>query len=1101
MDYSSSRQSASASKIATIDVSQLDKINAIPNKITDNVLMDGLCQEDQLYLSALMDDDSSESEGDDHTNPSRHMSSAWSPMAQSPMMMMNGGKAKRMRRMRPSYAITLSLEDISYIRPSWGLSKGVKRIDVKKKRKKSVGRVVETDKGVKAKPVAKSKRQPKEFGVEHDEEALEGDEEDAENKRRALLTAYHAFLLIVITLVFSLVALSYYVDASRYKRHIAENRIKLEPRARVIEIFRSKGDKLFEDDVHSSAKQRIFRINFAQGIPANLKGEECSCEMFELEARKFNKQLSNADENNKSCYACLDWSMRANLQVRVTREQDAVQSLHSSLLPLDQSLLPTINCYEFKWQSYDTLATPLVDCFQLNNDEQWLGLGDLQTTKWPLNKFHFNQTLLITNLAREFGLATSSNSQILTLDEEQLVGGKIYDFNSKLNRLNLGAYVNFTFFTSSGFFLGDLKSDFQPSIWISQSTKRANTRELCLSVSCNEKCTQTWSREEQLDAWRFSNNLLEYRVCSGANWRDLVSRQVRRHSRDLAAKFARETNKTHESLLANSREVNSLDERSPPIVSRATSTTLEQAGDTTPTVDPLNEVVSVAPTRRQQSIAEGIGLIDRTIFATSPEFMPTLDGQTLRHFVDNIVKLGLKTSPILLVDTRWQMYAGSLKLNSALFPKAKLLFEILRNKGFKIVLTVRPYIDTDMGIGYINSLAESNRLYKAAHQLFRLEIGAAQRTVPKVIDPTDLQLDGDLGNAELPQRRRAYLTRRLAFFKFRNETVWIENKKRSKTPYLHPSKDSSSGYIALIDVTEEKNRNWMIEMIRRSNWLTQEADGIHLGGTHPEGFQWDDHYRDGLKRLIDDLFYKENLYTIPQWTGNFGYMQLAPRARSWNGLQSVLESVLNLNSLGFVLVHPGSVWGDLKQAADNKLADSESEQKPDEQELAARWLQVSIFFPILQFNDLSLIDKYGLHELLQNLVKIRKVHVVPEIKKHLPFTPLVGDAKSRQTLAAAVMSGQQQQQQQSGTLPVIRHVWHGLGESGSETIVGQQFFVGTDILVAPIVHEGQRQRDIYLPTGFWHDELRQTNIRGGKWLRNYPVELNEIAWFTRARRR
>lgn len=105
------KQSSSFGRVSSVDVSQLDKINAIPNKITDNVLMDGLCQEDQLHLNFLMDNDLSDS--DDDEDASRR-SSAWSPMVQSPVIM-----NKRIKKRKPSYTVTLSLEDISYIRPSW----------------------------------------------------------------------------------------------------------------------------------------------------------------------------------------------------------------------------------------------------------------------------------------------------------------------------------------------------------------------------------------------------------------------------------------------------------------------------------------------------------------------------------------------------------------------------------------------------------------------------------------------------------------------------------------------------------------------------------------------------------------------------------------------------------------------------------------------------------------------------------------------------------------------------------------------------------------------------------------------------------------------
>ena len=45
--------------------------------------------------------------------------------------------------------------------------------------------------------------------------------------------------------------------------------------------------------------------------------------------------------------------------------------------------------------------------------------------------------------------------------------------------------------------------------------------------------------------------------------------------------------------------------------------------------------------------------------------------------------------------------------------------------------------------------------------------------------------------------------------------------------------------------------------------------------------------------------------------------------------------------------------------------------------------------PILQFNDLAPIDRFQLHEQVQNLVRLRKLHVVAELKRNLPYTPLI----------------------------------------------------------------------------------------------------------------
>lgn len=85
-------------------------------------------------------------------------------------------------------------------------------------------------------------------------------------------------------------------------------------------------------------------------------------------------------------------------------------------------------------------------------------------------------------------------------------------------------------------------------------------------------------------------------------------------------------------------------------------------------------------------------------------------------------------------------------------------------------------------------------------------------------------------------------------------------------------------------------------------------------------------------------------------------------------------------------------------------------------------------------------------------------------------------------------------------LPLIRPVTMENQINGSKAIVPEQFSIGSDIIVAPIMNENQKQRDIYLPNGIWRDELRKVIVRGPKWYRNYTIELKEVAWFTKAKR-
>lgn len=66
-----------------------------------------------------------------------------------------------------------------------------------------------------------------------------------------------------------------------------------------------------------------------------------------------------------------------------------------------------------------------------------------------------------------------------------------------------------------------------------------------------------------------------------------------------------------------------------------------------------------------------------------------------------------------------------------------------------------------------------------------------------------------------------------------------------------------------------------------------------------------------------------------------------------------------------------------------------------------------------------------------------------------------------------------------------------------------QFMLGDDFVIAPVytaekVNKGWWRKGIYLPEGEWYDYNDGRRVKGGTWLKNYPVDLTKIPVFARA---
>ncbi|WP_221372158.1 glycoside hydrolase family 31 protein [Clostridium perfringens] len=60
----------------------------------------------------------------------------------------------------------------------------------------------------------------------------------------------------------------------------------------------------------------------------------------------------------------------------------------------------------------------------------------------------------------------------------------------------------------------------------------------------------------------------------------------------------------------------------------------------------------------------------------------------------------------------------------------------------------------------------------------------------------------------------------------------------------------------------------------------------------------------------------------------------------------------------------------------------------------------------------------------------------------------------------------------------------------------EQFMLGENMIVAPVLYEGERSKTVYLPKGSWFNYFTREKLQGGKWCK-LPCELDEILVFVK----
>lgn len=252
-----------------------------------------------------------------------------------------------------------------------------------------------------------------------------------------------------------------------------------------------------------------------------------------------------------------------------------------------------------------------------------------------------------------------------------------------------------------------------------------------------------------------------------------------------------------------------------------------------------------------------------------------------------------------------------------------------------------------------------------------------------------------------------------------------------------------NGYSAVVDVTGGEGRGWFERQLDR----LQRDYGI-------DGFKFDagdtPYYRAGDKLAVPNtpnghteafarlgLGYRLNEFRACwKCAGEPLVQRLRDRTHSWNnqGLNCLIPNTLAQGLLGYAFGCPDMIGG----------GDYESFLKLNgrlDPELFVRYAQASALMPMMQFSAATwrVLDKRH-HQLCVEAAKL-----------HSKF--------GRQILSLAKTSAR------SGE-PIVRHLAYEYPDYGYEH-VNDQFLLGSNIMVAPVIEKAARTRNVKIPPGVW----------------------------------
>ncbi|KAH0540789.1 myogenesis-regulating glycosidase [Cotesia glomerata] len=188
---------------------------------------------------------------------------------------------------------------------------------------------------------------------------------------------------------------------------------------------------------------------------------------------------------------------------------------------------------------------------------------------------------------------------------------------------------------------------------------------------------------------------------------------------------------------------------------------------------------------------------------------------------------------------------------------------------------------------------------------------------------------------------------------------------------------------------------------------------------------------------------------------------------TWNnGLPTLITTLFQMNMAGYGMVLPDMIGGNgyLNGMLNGTVLPSK--------ELFIRWLQCNVFMPSLQYSFVPWDYDAKTINISRKFTDL-----------HAKITPSIVKA-----MQAAVKTG----------APVNPPIWWVDPDNQEAHKINDEYLLGEEILVAPIITENAIARDIYLPKGNWKDGNNNRTYRGPMWIKDYPAPIDVLPYFTKS---